>query len=144
MKLLNLFMPIMLCVVCSNAQQLKIPDPVQKAQRQKYPMNKVLHWSKNQDQYAAEMEIIEVKHVAKYDVSGTWISTETAIEPGELPAEIQAFMHTNFAEQAIAPSFKINYADGSLQFKTGVSGITLFFDAMGRLIRKEVDTAQVN
>lgn len=144
MKLLNLFMLIMLCVLFSHAQQIKIPDPVQKAQRQKYPMNKVLQWSKIQDQYAAEMEIIEVKHVANYDVTGNWISTETMIEPSELPTEIQTFMNTNFAEQAISQSSKINYADGSLQFKTSVGGISLVFDAMGRLIRKEEDTAHVN
>lgn len=134
MKLFNLLLLVVVCVISTAAQQLKIPETVLKSQRQKYPLNKVLQWQQESDQYVAAMEIIEVKYWSAYKEDGSWVSTESIIETSELPEEISSFLSTNFSDQKITQASKINYADGTMKFKTVLNSTSLMFDAMGRFL----------
>lgn len=134
MKLINLLLLVVVCVMSTAAQQLKIPETVLKSQRQKYPLNKVLQWQQESDLYVAQMEIIEVSYWSSYKEDGSWVSTESIIETSELPQEISSFLSINFSDQNITLASKINYADGSMKFKTVLNSTSLMFDAMGRFL----------
>jgi hypothetical protein len=134
---------LLLCLICfvssSFAQQVNVPLEVQKNQKQRYPVNKVLAWKLIHDQYEAEMDIAEVPVKVTYDKAGQWLFTETKIESSDLPSNVVQFLQTNFQGQEITYSSKVSFADGTLNFKTTVNQIKLIFDAMGRLIRKDLD-----
>jgi Putative beta-lactamase-inhibitor-like, PepSY-like len=146
-QFLSVFLAFSLVITTASisvAQVRKIPSEVTEAFKDKYPNATNVEWRDKLSNFSAAFESESVHYQAKFTSKGEWQLTENEIDEGDLPEIVkEGFDKSKYADWEIATIHKIEFADGSVQYrieagKGDVRKKNLSFTSEGRLIKDRI------
>ena len=88
---------------------------------QKYPEIKSVKWEKETaDEWEAEFKKDGIKQSAIFLTNGTWLETEQALKPTDLPSSVASSIHTSFKDYKIEETEKVTRNDGSVVYEVSL------------------------
>jgi hypothetical protein len=124
---------------CSRSlKQADVPQAVRTAVESKFP-GLSYKWEKEDRNYEANFKKDAISMSMVIDVSGTILSTETAIPVSDLPAGILAYMKTHYNGKNIRDAARIVNADGSVVYEAALKEKDVLFDSNGNFLKEEED-----
>lgn len=113
MKKLNLFyfLILFICFIgCKQKANGQAPEAVQSAFEKKYPGENDPDWHKDaHGYYESHFKIDGIKYRADFNANGTWVETETNIDPKDLPKVIKDKIETLFDDMEITEVEKVEH-----------------------------------
>ena len=83
--------------ICAQVRSKQVPATVRQAFRAKFPAIRFAAWKiKSDGNYEAEFTLKRKEIAAKFDVTGKWIETESAIPRSQLPTTVSAAIAEKF------------------------------------------------
>ncbi len=139
-------------LVCGSigAQKItidKVPAPVASAFKSKYPTVTTASWKMEDGKnYAADFKMNNMSQCAKFNPSGGWMRTTTAIKTTELPAEVKTTVTKQFAGYTTTAANKLENADHSngylVTLTKGTDKLDVTLSAKGVVMSQEPKAAQ--
>lgn len=132
-----------LLIACFGAYaQNKVPQKVESAFGQKYPEIKSVKWEKETaDEWEAEFKKDGIKQSAIFLTNGTWLETEQAIKPTDLPSSVASSIHASFKDYKIEEAEKVTRNDSSVVYEVslekGKSELEVLFSENGTIQSKK-------
>lgn len=146
-QFLSVFLAFSLVIATTStsvAQVRKIPSEVTEAFKDKYPNATNVEWRDKLSNFSAAFESESVHYQARFTSKGEWQLTENEIDESDLPEIVkEGFEKSKYADWEIAMIHKIEFADGSVQYrieagKGDVRKKNLSFNSEGRLIKDRI------
>jgi hypothetical protein len=98
----------------AHAQSLpadQVPAAVRAACQKKFPGVDKVEWKLKSDKnYEAEFRLKDAEVAAKFDDTGNWLETETAIEPSALPKAVVAKIAKEYNSHKVIETQKVERA----------------------------------
>ena len=131
---------IMLAGLPAYAQKIdesKVPAAVKSAFSKNFPGITVSKWEIEKKNYEANFKKNGQKMSAVFDPKGNWMETETALQVGELPANIKSYVADHYKGEKIKEAARIKKANGKTVLEAEVKGLDLLFDEQGNFMESE-------
>ena len=146
---LFIFSLLLICYA-ADAQTLtmnKVPPAAAHAFRAKYPAAQQESWElAGPGDYQVAFFNAKKRQIAHYDMTGTWLRTETDITAGPIPRPVSNAIPKNFPGFDIQIISQIEAPDGTLTYEVvifkGRENYEVTFSARGDVLKKEA--GQVN
>ena len=107
---------VALCPAVSCAQQIaasQVPASVKAGVQARFPGATVTEWKLKGKEYEAECTLNKIDIAAKFDATGKWLETETAIAPQKVPVAIRYKFASQFAGYKVVETQSLQRGDGS-------------------------------
>ena len=125
-------------VQAQKMEHKDVPVIVTDAFAKTYPAIKDVNWSKDGNNFAVNyVENKLVKSITWSD-SGDLIGTNEEIIVSALPISLMVYVKNNYSENIVNEASKNTDAQGTVTYKTEITGMDLFFDSEGVFL-KSVD-----
>ena len=146
MKRTIIALAFLFACIAADAQTLRM-DQVPKAAahtfRAKYTAAQQESWERISDSlYQVSFFNGKKSQIARYDVTGRWIETETDITGGSVPAAVSRAIPKNFPGFDIQIISQIESPEGTLTYEAvlfkGRENYDVIFSAKGEILKKEL------
>ncbi len=141
-KILSLLLFVSLITITNSFGQIrKIPAEVTESFKSIYPSAQNVEWKDKIASFSAVFELEGKKHEARFKEDGTWHSTETNIEVGEIPSEVKdGLSKSKYSEWEIEKAVKIELPESKVNyklqvFKSDINKKNLLFDKSGKMLK---------
>jgi hypothetical protein len=118
----------------------KVPTSVLQAFAKKFPAATDVKYELKKNNYEIAYKDKGVRGFSKFNPTGTWLETKTAIIESDLPKEVSASIAKNFAGFNISEVFTIETPDKPLFYmmdlKKGTEGYKVHFSPKGDILKK--------
>jgi uncharacterized membrane protein YkoI len=142
-KLIVLLSACLLISLLGYTQELtpeKVPTSVLQAFAKKFPAATDVKYELKQNNYEIAFRDKGVREFAKFNPTGKWLETKTAIIESDLPKEVSASIAKNFAGFKISEVTTIETPDNSLFYKMdlkkGNEEYKVHFSPKGDVLKK--------
>ena len=137
-KLIILVLGVLFSTSTLNATE--VPDAIEKAFHQKFPMAKKVKWEKeNNNDYEASFVLNEKEVSVTYSPDGQLKETETEISISELPKAVVDALNKKHPNVKIDEAAKIERSDNTVVYETEIKinrkTTDLLFDQNGNEIK---------
>lgn len=125
---------ISLLLSATTLKATEVPDVVEKAFAQKFPIAKKVKWHKEKDNnYEASFMLNDKETSAVYSPDGQLKETETEISASELPKAVSEAFAKKYPNAKIEETAKIERSGGAVIYEIEVKGqkTDLLFDESG-------------
>ncbi len=99
--LLPLIGAMLTFTACDNDDEPTIPDSVTNSFMEKYPGRHVYDWDYDHGIYKGDFRNDGAEAEAWFYPDGTWVRTETDIDPGNLPEPVISYVTANYPNHHI-------------------------------------------
>lgn len=147
MKFKILFIVLSVFSFSLFAQNVSVPDKVQKEFNKLYPNMKEVKWSKEgEEEFEAEFNENGKSISVVINDEGILLETETVIEIKDLPKDVESFVMKNYQDYKITEAAKIMDDKGVLTYEAEISKDKekkdLLFDKDGKIIDKKIEKSE--
>ena len=133
-----------LCAQVSFAQQItasQVPGPVKVEVQARFPGAKITEWKLKGKDYEAEFTIHRIDIAAKFNSTGKWLETETAIDLLEVPPAIRGRFASQFPGYKVVETQSLHRADGSgliyeIHFENRKEVVKVLFASDGKALER--------
>jgi len=125
----------------AKAQLRKIPAEVTNAFAEKYADAKNVEWKDVVKAFAATFDEDGVKHVARFNKKGEWLSTEKPVEENDLPEEVKdGLSKSKYSDWEVKGYYQVQLPGDEVQYrihvaKSDIQQKNLLFDDNGKLLK---------
>jgi len=120
-KHITLF-PVALFLFLSSICQVKVPDAVNNAFKNKFPDAKDVKWEKeNSKELEANFKVNNTNVSANFMLDGTWVETETTIPSAELPAAVSNAVNAKYPGAVYSRTEKIEKPGGKILYEVNIT-----------------------
>ena len=126
-----------------------VPDVVRQAFQEKFPTVKLAEWKlKSDNNYEAEFALDATEIAAKFDPTGKWLETESAIRPDQVPQAVRDIAVKQFMGYNVVETQSVERANDQrliyeLHLDNGQEIVKALFSADGAILNQSAKPKDV-